>query len=103
MVIGVIPFCLAALAAMSAAAVFAAADRETAVRDVCRWWAEDVQWLNGAEKSGKKAPELKAAKALLDIIATPVSPELLPAKEGEIEQKTGVKRDWMNANRDRLR
>lgn len=23
--------------------------------------------------------------------------------EGEIEQKTGVKRDWMNANRDRLR
>ena len=61
---------------------------KTAVRDVCRWWAEDVQWMNGAEKGAKKAPELKAAKALLDIVATPVSPELLPAKNGEIAQKT---------------
>ena len=61
---------------------------KTAVRDVCRWWAEDVEWLDGAGKAGKKAPELKAAKALLDIIATPVSPELLPAKNGEIAQKT---------------
>ena len=31
---------------------------------------------------------MKAAGALLDIIATPVSPELLPAKRGEIQQKT---------------
>lgn len=47
---------------------------KTVVREVCRWWAED----NGG----------KAADALLDIIATPVSPELLPAKDGEIAQKT---------------
>ena len=29
-----------------------------------------------------------AAKALLDILATPVSPELLPSKRGKIAQKT---------------
>ncbi len=51
---------------------------KTAVRDVCRWWAE-----------GRKAgAEAKAATAILDIIATPVSPELLPAKRGKIQQKT---------------
>ncbi len=49
---------------------------KTVVREVCRWWAE-----------GKGAGGL-AAKALLDIIATPVSPELLPAKRGKIVQKT---------------
>ena len=52
---------------------------KTAVRDVCRWWAEHM----AATKTGRKA-----AKALLDILATPVSPELLPAKNGEIAQKT---------------
>ena len=52
---------------------------KTAVRDVCRWWAEHV---------AATSLERKAAKALLDIIATPVSPELLPAKNGEIAQKT---------------
>ena len=49
---------------------------KTVVREVCRWWAE-----------GKGAGGL-AAKALLDILATPVSPELLPAKRGRIAQKT---------------
>ena len=49
---------------------------KTVVREVCRWWAE-----------GMGAGGL-AAKALLDIIATPVSPELLPAKRGKIAQKT---------------
>ena len=49
---------------------------KTTVREVCRWWAE-----------GKGAGGL-AAKALLDILATPVSPELLPAKRGKIAQKT---------------
>ena len=49
---------------------------KTVVREVCRWWAE-----------GKGAGGL-AAKALLDILATPVSPELLPAKRGKIAQKT---------------
>ena len=48
---------------------------KTVVREVCRWWAE-----------GSDRP--KAAKALLDIIDTPVSPELLPAKRGQIAQKT---------------
>ncbi len=49
---------------------------KTVVREVCRWWAE-----------GKGAGGL-AAKALLDIIVTPVSPELLPSKRGKIAQKT---------------
>ncbi len=49
---------------------------KTVVREVCRWWAE-----------GKGAGGI-AAKALLDIIATPVSPELLPSRRGKIAQKT---------------
>ena len=49
---------------------------KTVVREVCRWWAD-----------GKGAGGL-AAKALLDILATPVSPELLPSKRGKIAQKT---------------
>ncbi len=47
---------------------------KTTVRDVCAWWAK----LNRGE----------AADAVNDIIATPVSPELLPGKDGEIAQKT---------------
>jgi len=47
---------------------------KTVVREVCRWFAE-------------KYPG-RAADALLDIIATPVSPELLPSKRGKIAQKT---------------
>ena len=47
---------------------------KTVVREVCRWWADGHPG--------------KAAKALLDIIATPVSPELLPSKRGKIAQKT---------------
>lgn len=47
---------------------------KTAVREVCRWWAEGHPGM--------------AADALLDIIATPVSPELLPARHGKIAQKT---------------
>lgn len=47
---------------------------KTVVREVCRWWAD----TNGGQ----------AAEALYDILATPVSPELLPAQNGEIVQKT---------------
>jgi len=47
---------------------------KTVVREVCRWWAELHPGM--------------AADALLDILATPVSPELLPAKRGKITQKT---------------
>ena len=47
---------------------------KTVVREVCRWFAG-------------KYPG-RAADALLDILDTPVSPELLPAKRGKIVQKT---------------
>jgi len=47
---------------------------KTVVREICRWWALEHPGL--------------AADALLDIVATPVSPELLPAKSGKIAQKT---------------
>ena len=47
---------------------------KTVVREVCRWWADGHPG--------------QAAAALLDIIDTPVSPELLPAKRGKIAQKT---------------
>ena len=57
---------------------------KTAVRDVCMWWAEEVE----AGRKVGPAEELKSAQALRDIVATPVSPELLPAKGGEIAQKT---------------
>ena len=52
---------------------------KTTVRDVCRWWAESA---NGGARMRK------AAAAVLDILDTPVSPELLPAKKGKIAQKT---------------
>ena len=52
---------------------------KTVVRDVCRWWAE-------GRKGGKL--EGRAAAALLDILDTPVSPELLPSKGGKIAQRT---------------
>jgi NAD+ synthase (glutamine-hydrolysing) len=53
---------------------------KTVVRDVCRWWAEEMN------KKGRKAKI--AANAVIDILDTPVSPELLPAKDGKIVQKT---------------
>ena len=53
---------------------------KTVVRDVCRWWAE-----NTLERGGKAKI---AARAVLDILDTPVSPELLPPENGEIVQKT---------------
>ena len=53
---------------------------KTVVRDVCRWWAE-----NALERDGKAKI---AARAVLDILDTPVSPELLPPENGEIVQKT---------------
>ncbi|MBE6398469.1 MAG: NAD(+) synthase [Lentisphaerae bacterium] len=53
---------------------------KTVVRDVCRWWAEMMR------KKGRKAK--MAADAVFDILDTPVSPELLPAKDGQIVQRT---------------
>ena len=48
---------------------------KTMVRKLVTWYA------NRTEDAALKA-------ALLDVVATPVSPELLPAKDGEIVQKT---------------
>lgn len=53
---------------------------KTVVRDVCRWWAENM--------GGKGRKAKVAADAVLDILDTPVSPELLPAQDGKIVQKT---------------
>ena len=47
---------------------------KTIVREVCEWYAERY--------GGKVADALRA------ILDTPISPELLPAKDGEIQQKT---------------
>ena len=53
---------------------------KTAVCRVCRWWAEK------AAGGGRRLA--RAARAVLDIVDTPVSPELLPARRGKIVQKT---------------
>lgn len=52
---------------------------KTVVRKVCEWWA-----VEKAKSSGKVASGIaKAAKALLDIVATPVSPELVKGQVTE--------------------
>ncbi len=51
---------------------------KTLVRHIVGWYADE------AEASGASA----LASCLRDILATPVSPELLPPKDGEIAQKT---------------
>lgn len=51
---------------------------KTTVREVCAWWAA----------SCGRGRVRKAAKALEDIIATPVSPELIPGRGGRIVQLT---------------
>ena len=56
---------------------------QTVVRSVCRWWANG----HAGESDGTQI----AAKAILDILDTPVSPELLPAKRGKIAQRTEEK------------
>ena len=83
---------------------------KTVVRDVCRWWAgekmkgeggrvnDEGRRVKGAGRRVKgdgrrvKGARLldggKAARAILDILDTPVSPELLPSKKGRIAQKT---------------
>ena len=51
---------------------------KTVVRKVCQWWADQVSRL----PSRVPAPRL-AAQAVLDIIATPVSPELVKGQVTE--------------------
>lgn len=48
---------------------------KTLVRHLVRYYAESIA-------------DAKARRVLLDILDTPVSPELIPAKDGEISQKT---------------
>ena len=56
---------------------------KTLVRSLCRWAAENV--FTTPAKGGKRS----VAEILLDIIDTPISPELVPASEsGEIIQLT---------------
>ena len=55
---------------------------KTIVRKVCKWWAEESGQGSGARGqcgAGRK----KAAKALMDIVATPVSPELVKGQVTE--------------------
>jgi len=49
---------------------------KTVVRKVCAWWAE---------RRLESAPDDMAAKAILDIVATPVSPELV---KGQVTEDT---------------
>ena len=64
---------------------------KTVVREVCCWIANGES--RKVEDATAPSPVAiygspSAAKALLDILETPVSPELLPAKRGKIAQKT---------------
>ena len=55
---------------------------KTIVRKVCKWWAEESgqgSGVRGQCGAGRK----KAAKALMDIVATPVSPELVKGQVTE--------------------
>ena len=55
---------------------------KTVVRKVCEWWAgERVE--SSKVKAGSASGIAKAAKALLDIVATPVSPELVKGQVTE--------------------
>lgn len=57
---------------------------KTLIRYLVRYVAESMQKSGGANVDGESA-----SKILLDIIDTPISPELIPAKEdGTIKQKT---------------
>ena len=51
---------------------------KTVVREVCLWWAAETVAVNGA-----KSRLAKAAKALRDIAATPISPELVKGQKTE--------------------
>ena len=51
---------------------------KTVVREVCLWWADETLAANGT-----KCRLAKAAKALKDIAATPISPELVKGQKTE--------------------
>ena len=51
---------------------------KTVVREVCLWWADQTLAANG-----EKSRLAKAARALKDIAATPISPELVKGQKTE--------------------
>jgi len=54
---------------------------KTVVRETCLWWAAEV--LVGKKTPGAGSKAKKAARALVDIAATPVSPELVKGQVTE--------------------
>ena len=57
---------------------------KTVVRKVCKWWAN--RNVKCKVENGKCGGEMaKAAEAIMDIAATPVSPEL---KKGQVTEDT---------------
>jgi len=58
---------------------------KTVIRRVCRWWAEREVGGGGGVGVGGRRGAKKAAQAVLDIVATPVSPEL---KKGQVTENT---------------
>ena len=56
---------------------------KTVVRKVCAWWAESAGNSRVERGERGKVDRRKAAKALLDIVATPVSPELVKGQVTE--------------------
>ena len=55
---------------------------KTIVRKVCTWWAEESSRGSGA-RGRRGSGRGMAAKAILDIVATPVSPELVKGQKTE--------------------
>ena len=56
---------------------------KTVVRRVCEWWAEREKEEGRGKREGKNEGRILAAKAIEDIIATPVSPELVKGQVTE--------------------
>ena len=53
---------------------------KTVIRRVCQWWAEEV---SGSKFKVQSSKLKKAVRAILDILATPVSPELVKGQVTE--------------------
>jgi NAD+ synthase (glutamine-hydrolysing) len=57
---------------------------KTLVRHLVRYYADTCE----SGESAKEDPRASLSAVLLDILDTPVSPELLPPEDGQISQKT---------------
>jgi len=56
---------------------------KTVIRQVCTWWALKQAEVKGGGRERTDSGRGKAAKAVLDIVATPVSPELVKGQKTE--------------------